>query len=98
MPWPKRQTVFAPPGVLPLDYTIARVMSNEGNNLFSVSEPAGRTLLVELPSRFRSAVWLRRGGYVLVNRAALAERENKLRGEIVEVVRDEKEWRKMPYW
>jgi probable RNA-binding protein EIF1AD len=35
---------------------------------------------------------------VVVDTSALADRENKLDGEIVNVVRDEKAWRKMPYW
>ena len=35
---------------------------------------------------------------MLVDTAAAAERENKLDGEIVNVVRNEKEWRKEKYW
>jgi len=35
---------------------------------------------------------------VLVDLDAMKERENKLDGEIVNVVRNEKEWRKMGYW
>ena len=57
-----------------------------------------RHALVELASRFRGTVWLRAGGYVLVDRRVLAGRENKLDGEIVNVVRDEKAWRKREYW
>ncbi|KAI6868448.1 hypothetical protein KC338_g3937 [Hortaea werneckii] len=36
--------------------------------------------------------------FVLVDAAALAERDNKLGGEIVNVVGDEKAWKKMAYW
>lgn len=54
--------------------------------------------LVELPSRFRNAIWLKRGSYVVVDTAALRGRDNKLRGEIVNVVREEKAWRKMAWW
>lgn len=35
---------------------------------------------------------------MLVDTNAMQDRENKLRGEIVNVVRDEKRWRKEKYW
>jgi len=56
------------------------------------------SLLVELPSRFRSTIWIKRGGFVLVDTTTMKERENKLDGEIVNVVRNEKEWRRQGYW
>ena len=34
----------------------------------------------------------------MVDTAAFEDRENKLSGEIVNVVRDEKQWRKQAYW
>lgn len=34
----------------------------------------------------------------MVDADALADRDNKLDGEIVNVVREEREWRKMKYW
>jgi probable RNA-binding protein EIF1AD len=46
----------------------------------------------------RSTVWIKRGSYVVVDTSSLADRDNKLDGEIVNVVRDEKAWRKMAYW
>ena len=55
-------------------------------------------VLVELPPRFRSTIWVKRGSYVLVDTNALQDRDNKLHGEIVNVVRDEKAWRKADYW
>jgi len=54
--------------------------------------------LVELPARFRNAIWLKRGSYVVVDTSAFSARDNKLGGEIVNVVREEREWRKMGYW
>ena len=88
-----------PPGVLDKGHVIARVKKAEGNNLYSVELPtAENSLLVEMPSRFRSCIWVKRGGYVLVDTSAFEDRENKLDGEIVNVVRDEKEWRKKAYW
>ena len=104
MPRPKHQVHATteltrnPPAELPESHVIARVAKNEGREVFRVTLPAGGTVLVELPTRFRSVFLIHRGSYVLVDRAALADRENKLGGEIVNVVRDEKAWRKMAYW
>jgi probable RNA-binding protein EIF1AD len=53
-------------------------------------------LLVELPMRFRNAVWVRRGGFVLIETEGVTE--GKVGGEIVEVIMDEKTWRKLAYW
>ena len=88
----------SPPTSLESSQAIARVVTAAGNNLFRVETPQKEQWLVELPARFRSEFWIKRGGYVLVDSAALAERDNKLGGEIVNVVRDEKAWRKMDYW
>jgi len=97
-----------PPSTLPPHHTLARITAMSGNNLYQVLYPALSSNtspspstpppLVELPSRFRSTIWLKRGSFVVVDTAALADRSNKLGGEIVNVVRDEKEWRKMAYW
>jgi probable RNA-binding protein EIF1AD len=88
----------SPPHSLSPDELICRVHKATGNNLFTVSSVAGKTLLVELPAQFRSTFWIKRGGYVLVNTAAFEERDNKLDGEIITVVREEREWRKQKYW
>lgn len=89
----------APPAVLDEGHAIARVQKAEGNNLYSVELPSVKEpLLVELPSRFRSQIWIKRGGYVVVNTFAFDDRDNKLSGEIVNVVRDERQWRKQAYW
>ena len=89
----------SPPLSLGQGHSIALVKKAEGNNLYSVELPEGKqSLLVELPSRFRSQIWIKRGGYVVVDRLAFDDRENKLGGEIVNVVRDEKQWRKQAYW
>lgn len=105
MPRPKRsllataQETSSPPAVLDPGHEIARVRKAEGKNLYSIALPS-RTepLLVELPSRFRSQIWIKRGGYVVVDTTAFADRDNRLDGEIVNVVRDEREWRKQSYW
>ncbi len=89
----------APPTALDKGHAIARVRRAEGNNLYSVELPSAKEpLLVELPSRFRSQIWIKRDGYVVVDTAAFEDRDNKLKGEIVNVVRDEKTWRKEAYW
>lgn len=105
MPRPKRnflataEETSTPPTSLGNGHEIARVQRAEGKNLYTVQVPDQvEPLLVELPSRFRSQIWIKRGGFVVVNRSAFENRENKLDGEIVNVVRDEKQWRKQPYW
>lgn len=106
MPPPRRilqatveETLNPPTSLLP-SQQIARISKAEGNNLYSVEAPTGAQLLVELPSRFRSSIWLKRGGYVLIDtdRRVFGERDNKIDGEIVNVVREEKRWRKRSYW
>ncbi|KAL1605719.1 hypothetical protein SLS59_003522 [Nothophoma quercina] len=101
---PKRQVLatiedtITPPNTLPESHLIARIIKAEGKNLYAAELPGGKTILAELEAKFRSTVWIKRGSYVVVNTSALAERDNKLDGEIVNVVRDEKAWRKMNYW
>lgn len=104
MPRPKRdiqavaQETVTPPTQLTQNQQIARVKQNAGNNLYQLELPAGDLVLAELPARFRSTIWIKRGTFVLVDTSAMADRENKLGGEIVNVVREEKAWRKMEYW
>ena len=93
------EETLTPPASLEAGQVIAKIVKGEGNNLWAVEVPVdSRTLLVELPARFRSTIWLKRGGFVVVDTAAFDDRENKLGGEIVNVVRDEKHWRKQAYW
>ncbi|ORY85598.1 hypothetical protein BCR37DRAFT_391367 [Protomyces lactucae-debilis] len=77
---------------------IAQVTTINGNNIYTVRTTTAEGILVELPPRFRNTMWIRRGGYVLMDTAAFEARENKLAGEIVAVIHDEKAWRKLPYW
>lgn len=89
----------SPPPSLPSGHTIAQVIKAEGTYLYSVHTPSkSEPLLVELPSRFRSQIWIKRGGYVVVNTLAFDDRDNKLDGEIANIVRNEREWRKYSYW
>lgn len=101
---PKRALLAAveqtssPPASLPPNQRIARIVQASGNNLYDVELPSGEKTLVEMPAVFRSAIWVKRGSYVVVDTTALADRDNKLGGEIINIVRDEKSWRKCPYW
>ncbi|CAD0108866.1 unnamed protein product [Aureobasidium uvarum] len=104
MPKPRRnlqataEETMTPPQSLTETQSVARVQQAAGNNLYRVELPDTKVLLVELPARFRSTIWIKRGGFVLVDTGAMTERENKLDGEIINVVRNEKEWRKEKYW
>lgn len=93
------EETLTPPASLDNGHLIAKIVKGEGNNLWAVEVPGkSTTLLVELPARFRSTIWLKREGFVLVDTTAFHDRENKLGGEIVNVVRDEKRWKKQAYW
>ncbi|BCR98021.1 putative eukaryotic translation initiation factor eIF1a-like protein [Aspergillus luchuensis] len=91
------ETMF-PPDELPQGHLIARAIKATGNNIYSVELPSKESVLVELPARFRSTIWIKRGSYVVIDANALEGRDNKLKGEIVNIVRDEKAWRKAPFW
>lgn len=91
-------STITPPGELLASHRIARITSAAGNNLYNAELPGGEAALAELEAKFRSTVWIKRGSYVVIDTSALADRDNKLDGEIVNVVRDEKAWRKMAYW
>jgi probable RNA-binding protein EIF1AD len=87
-----------PPAALTATQSIARVIKATGNSLYSCHLPNNKEILVELPSRFRNTIWIKHGGYVLVDTKDAQVRDNKIDGEIVNIVRDEREWRKEPYW
>lgn len=87
-----------PPRALTATQSIARVLKATGNSLYACTLPNSQEILVELPSRFRNTIWIKRGGYVLVDTKDAEVRENKIDGEILNVVRDEREWRKEAYW
>jgi probable RNA-binding protein EIF1AD len=103
---PKRNVLAAaeesatPPDELTDSQSVARVVKAEGNNLYTCALPNTKTVVVELEPRFRNTIWIKRGGYVLVDLASADERpaNSRVVGEIVNVVRDEKAWRKQPYW
>ncbi|GAO15986.1 uncharacterized protein UV8b_04470 [Ustilaginoidea virens] len=101
---PKRNVLAAaeetltPPETLPPNQSLVRVVKPEGNNLYTCELPDRKPVVLELAQRFRNTIWIRRGGYVLAERYAPGPRDSRAQGEIVNVVRDEKLWRKQPYW
>jgi probable RNA-binding protein EIF1AD len=101
---PKRNVFAAaeetstPPSALTATQSIARVIKAEGNSLYSCTLPDKKTVLVELLPRFRNTIWIKRGGYVVIDSKEAGARENKIDGEIINVVRDEHIWRKELYW
>ena len=76
----------------------ACVVKPEGNNLYTCELPNGETLVLELAQRFRNTIWIKRGGFVLAERYEDGKEDTRAEGEIVNVVRDEKAWRKQSYW
>ncbi|POS84209.1 hypothetical protein EPUL_003618 [Erysiphe pulchra] len=94
------QETCNPPSELTATQSIARIFQAEGNNLYFCSLPNqdDPKVLVELPSRFRNAIWLKRGNYVLIDSKETNSRHNKIYGEISNIVRDEHIWRKQSYW
>jgi probable RNA-binding protein EIF1AD len=89
---------LTPPEELSDSQQIVRAIKATGNNIYLIERPDKKQLLVELPARFRSAIWIKRNSYVVVDTKGQEERDNKIGGEIVNVVRDEKAWRKAPFW
>lgn len=92
------EETLTPPDALTPSQTIARVIKANGKDLYTVQTPDSTTLLVELDTKFRATVWIKRGGYVLIDTSNTDGRENKIQGEIINIARDEKMWRKESYW
>ena len=92
------QETLTPPDELSETHVIARAIKATGNNIYLIELPDKTQMLVELPARFRSTIWIKRGSYVVIDTKAQEERDNKIGGEIINIVRDEKAWRKAPFW
>lgn len=92
------QETLVPPDELAESQRMARAIKATGNSIYLVEFSDKTQALVELPARFRSTIWIKRGSYLLIDTKASGERDNKIGGEIVNIVRDEKAWRKAPFW
>lgn len=101
---PKRNVLAAaeealtPPDNLEPNQSLVRVVKPEGNNLYTCELPNKKPVLLELAQRFRNTIWIKRGGFVLAERYVDGAADSRADGEIVNVVRDEKLWRKQSYW
>ncbi|KAF4461901.1 eukaryotic translation initiation factor eIF1a [Fusarium albosuccineum] len=101
---PKRNVLAAaeasmtPPDDLEVNQSIVRVVKPEGNNLYTCELPNTEPIVLELAQRFRNTIWIKRGGFVLAERYEDSKEDTRAMGEIVNVVRDEKLWRKQAYW
>lgn len=89
---------MTPPGALEPNHSVVRVVKPEGNNLYTCALPNTKTIVLELAQRFRNTIWIKRGGFVLAERYDGPSPDSRAEGEIVNVVRDEKLWRKQAYW
>lgn len=92
-----QETMF-PPDELAETHQIVRAIKATGNNIYLVELSDKTQMLVELPARFRSTIWIKRGSYVVIDTKAQEERDNKIGAEIINIVRDEKAWRKASFW
>ncbi|KAL6872773.1 nucleic acid-binding protein [Trichoderma novae-zelandiae] len=92
------QEALTPPEVLEPTQVIVRVLKPEGNNLYTCEMPNKKPVVLELAQRFRNTIWIKRGGYVLAEGYPVGTQDSRAIGEIIKVVRDEKLWRKQPYW
>lgn len=101
---PKRNVLAAaeecltPPAFLSATQSLVRVVKPEGNNLYACELPDKTPVVLELAQRFRNTIWIRRGGFVLAERYSADSSDSRAAGEIVNVVRDEKLWKKQAYW
>lgn len=92
------EQALTPPETLQPNQTLVRVIKPEGNNLYTCLLPSKDILILELAQRFRNTIWIRRRGFVLAEYYGDTEEKSRAVGEIVNIVRDERLWRKQPYW
>ena len=89
---------MSPPDALTPTQSLARIIKPQGNNLYTCELPSKELVLLELAQIFRNTLWVRRGGFVLADQYPENSEETRASGEIINIVRDEKAWRKLPYW
>ncbi|CAI5451780.1 unnamed protein product [Caenorhabditis angaria] len=65
---------------------IAQVKGSRGNNLHEVLDQNNDSYVVSMPSKFRKAVWIRRGQFVVVR---AIDEGDKVKGEIEHVLDEE---------
>ncbi|KAG5520024.1 hypothetical protein PMAC_001100 [Pneumocystis sp. 'macacae'] len=92
------QITINPPDELSDSQKIACVVEIKDHDLYLCKTANGETLLAELPPRFRCKIWVRRGGFVVLNTQTFDKKECKIQAEISIVIQNEKAWRKKKYW
>lgn len=85
------------------DQIIGSIVKPRGNSLYEVSVPESHqskapepVLLVSMPPKFRNTVFVKRGGFVVVE--LYDDIDSKVHGEISYIVTDKREWQRYPYW
>ncbi|PNW84714.1 hypothetical protein CHLRE_03g155800v5 [Chlamydomonas reinhardtii] len=68
---------------------IVRALGSRGSNVIEVEFPDGRQTLVLMPAKFNKKLWVKRGGFVMVEDSAQAEGDTKVTGTIVSVLYDD---------
>ncbi|GLC42676.1 hypothetical protein PLESTB_001126200 [Pleodorina starrii] len=78
--------------------SIVRALGSRGSNLIAVEFPDGRQTLVLMPAKFNKKLWVKRGGYLLVEDSPAAGDDTKVTGTILSVLYDDqiKQLSKMP--
>lgn len=78
---------------------ICRVGITRGGSQFEVYDGES-TWLAELPKRFRNTIWIRRGGFVLVDTSSAPSSVGGTRGEIIFALQkdDISELKKQGFW
>jgi len=94
----RAQTALAIPDTLEANQIIARVDRALPRGQYNCLLPNKSIVVVDLDERFRQTIWVQRNNYVLLERYPPKEVEGEAVAKIINIVVDEKQWRKMPYW
>ncbi|SPN99903.1 related to eukaryotic translation initation factor eIF1a-like protein [Cephalotrichum gorgonifer] len=94
----KAHEALEPPATLLPGQIIARIEKALGHARYACLLPNKTTVIADLDERFRQAVWVERGNYVLLERYDPKEVEDDAVAKIINIAKDEKRWRKMSYW
>jgi probable RNA-binding protein EIF1AD len=98
------EETITPPEQLASSQIIGRICSKEGNHIYKCEVPGNemkpKLVLVQMETRFRGIVLVTVGNFVLIDLFAEEDKSKntKIQGSIINIVRDEKIWRKQNYW
>lgn len=102
-----------PPSELRDNEVLVSVIKPRGNNLYDVSVPASEVercpllssedhkslaILVNMPPKFRNTIFVKRGGHAIISLYEDSEEESKVKGDFCNIVTNQREWAKYPYW